>query len=86
VSLLNESSITQGVLDKISVYSIIPVLPIKRQRPGLLDKLSPRIPRRGRSLQFFQIGFEIVVGDDQRLDGLASVAAAGRDGLIGGGL
>jgi hypothetical protein len=35
---------------------------------------------------FFQLGFEIVVGDDQRLDGLADITAAGRDGLIGGGL
>jgi hypothetical protein len=30
-----------------------------------------------------QFGFEKMVGDDQRLDGLAGVTAAGRDSLVG---
>jgi hypothetical protein len=37
---------------------------------------------RDRRLKFLQIGFEKMVGDDQRLDGLAGITAAGRDGLI----
>jgi hypothetical protein len=32
---------------------------------------------------FLQIGFEELVGDDQRLDRLASIATAGCDCLIG---
>jgi hypothetical protein len=43
-------------------------------------------PGRDRRLQFLQFSLQKMVGDDQRLDGLASIPAAGRDGLIGGGL
>jgi hypothetical protein len=59
--------------------SIIPVLPITRHR---LEQLPSRITGRDRRLKFLQIGFEKLVGDDQRLDRLARIAAAGRDGLI----
>jgi len=65
---------------------VVPILPITRQRLSFLNQLSSRMARRGRRLQFFQIGFEIVVGDDQRLDGLARIPAAGRNCLIGGRL
>ena len=61
---------------------VVPILPITRQRLSFLNQLSSRMARRGRRLQFFQIGFEIVVGDDQRLDSLARIAATGRDSLI----
>ena len=44
---------------------VIPVLAITRQQ------LAARIARRGRRLEFFQIRFEKMVGDDQRLDRLA---------------
>jgi hypothetical protein len=36
-----------------------------------------------RCPQFLQLGFEKRVGDDQRLDRLACIAAARRDGLTG---
>jgi hypothetical protein len=52
------------------------------KRTNLFEQLASRIPHRGRRLQFLQIGFEIVVGDDQRLDRLAGITAAGRDRLI----
>jgi hypothetical protein len=41
------------------------------------------ITRRDRRLKFLQIGFEKLVGDDQRLDRITSITDAGRDGLIG---
>ncbi len=65
--------------------SIIAILPITRQRLGGLKQLPSRITHRDRSLKFLQIGFEKLVGDDQRLDRLPSITAAGRDRLIGGG-
>jgi len=42
--------------------------------------------RRDRGPQFFQVGFEKVIGDDQRLDRLSRIAVASYDGLIGCGL
>jgi hypothetical protein len=51
--------------------------------PGILvipsitrQQLAARIARRGRRLEFFQIHFEKMVGDDQRLDRLAGIVAA----------
>jgi hypothetical protein len=44
--------------------------------------LASRITRRNRSPQLLQFCFEKMVGDDQRLDGLAGITAAGRDGQI----
>jgi hypothetical protein len=58
---------------------VIPILPITRH---LFKQLSSRIAHRGRRLKFLQIGLEKMVGDDQRLDRLAGIAAAGRDGLV----
>ena len=63
--------------------SIIPILPITRQRLGDFEQFPSRIAHRDRSLKFLQIGFEKMVGDDQRLDRLASIAATGRDRPIG---
>jgi len=59
--------------------SAVPILAITRHR---LDQPPSRITHRDRSLKFLQIGFEKMVGDDQRLDGLPSIAAARRDSLI----
>jgi hypothetical protein len=59
---------------------IVPILAITQH---FLEQSPSRIAHRGRRLQFFQIGFEKMVGDDQRLDCLASIAATGRDCLIG---
>src|ERR1700730_10496648 len=64
-------------------HLVVPILPIARQRLGLFEQFPSRIPRRDCSLKFLQIGFEKGVGDDQRLDRLASITAASRDGLIG---
>jgi hypothetical protein len=47
---------------------VVPILPITRQRPS-------RITRRYRSPQLLKFGFEILVGDDQRLNRLASITA-----------
>jgi Protein of unknown function (DUF3800) len=46
---------------------VVPILPITRQRPS-------RITRRDRSPQLLQIGFEKLVGDDQRLDRLTCIS------------
>jgi hypothetical protein len=61
---------------------VIPILAIMRQRLGDLEQFPSRIAHRDYSLKFLQISFEKMVGDDQRLDRLAGIAAAGRDGLI----
>jgi hypothetical protein len=53
-----------------------------RQRLGRLKQFPPRISHRDRSPKFLQISFEKRVGDDQRLDGLTGITAAGRNGLI----
>jgi hypothetical protein len=63
----------------MKITSIIPILAITRQRLGHLRQFPSRITGRDRSLQFLQIGFEKRVGDDQRLDRLASITAARRD-------
>jgi len=55
---------------------VIPVLAITRQQ------LASRATRRERGPQFFQFGFQKMVGDDQRLDCLSRITAACRDGLI----
>ena len=54
---------------------------LTRQCLGLLNKFSSRIAHRDRGLRFLQIGFEKMVGDDQRLDGLPSIAAARRNAI-----
>jgi hypothetical protein len=66
--------------------SIIPILPVTRQRLGDFEQFPSRIAHRDRSLKFLQISFEKLVGDDQRLDCLPSITAARRDGLISGGI
>jgi hypothetical protein len=55
---------------------VVPILPITRQRLSFLKQFPSRVAHRDRSLKFLQIGFEKLVRDDQRLDGLASIAAA----------
>ena len=45
-----------------------------------LKQLSSCITQRDRRFQFLQIGFEKLIGNDQRLDRLARIAAASRDG------
>jgi hypothetical protein len=62
---------------------VVPILPITRQRLDRLKQFSSRIPHRDGGLEFLQIGFEKMVGDDQRLDRLTSIAAASLDCLIG---
>ena len=48
-----------------------------------LQTSSPaRITRRDRRPQILQLGFEKGVGEDQRLDRLTRITAAGRDGPI----
>jgi len=64
--------------------SIIPILAIMRQRLGHLEQFPSRIAHRDRSPKFIWIGFEKLVRDDQRLDGLPNNTAAGRDCLISG--
>jgi hypothetical protein len=67
----------------MKITSIIPILAITRQRLGHLRQFPSRITGRDRSLQFLQIGFEKRVGDDQRLDRLASAAASAMSGGLG---
>ena len=67
----------EGIALKLS--SIVPILPIRRHL------LSSRISRRDSSVQFLQFGFEKMVGD-QRLDCLARIATASRNGLVRCGL
>jgi hypothetical protein len=63
--------------------SIIPIFAVARQRLGCLKQFSSRIARRDRCPKSLQVGFEKMVGDDQRLGGLAGIAAADRNSLIG---
>ena len=46
----------------------LPILPITRQRLCRLKQFPSRITHRDRCPQLLQIGFEKMVGDDQRLD------------------
>jgi hypothetical protein len=46
----------------------MPILAIMRQRLSHLQQFPACITQRDRSLKFLQIGFEKMVGDDQRLD------------------
>src|SRR6266851_3190918 len=57
-----------------------------RLSAGIALKTAARIGVRDRLHQFADLGLQIFIGYDQRADGRSQIAAAGRDGLIDGGL
>jgi hypothetical protein len=65
--------------DRAMPTSIIPIFVITRQRVG---QFPLRITRRDRSPQLLQLGFEKMVGDNQRLDRLAGIAVADDDSAV----
>jgi hypothetical protein len=58
----------------------------KRRLTGIGVKPSARVGVRNSLHQFADFRFQKLVRDDQRLDRIACVAAACRDGLVGCGL
>jgi hypothetical protein len=60
--------------------------PQQRRSAGISVKSSARIGVRDRLHQLADLGFQIIVGDDQRADGGSLVAPAHRDCLIDRGL
>ena len=57
-------------------------------KPAIARSIEPasRVAGRDRRSNFVKLGLEKIVRDDQRLHRLPGIAAAGRDGLIRGGV